>query len=618
MPPGAAAHARAAAARTDQHAPAEPGGCTGDRHDRGGTIAIGTSPADRVLRGAARDGAVRLTALAAVTVAAAGTALLLPAALGHTLDLLLATGRDGAPGGGAADPAGGATAGRATAWTLGCAALIVLTVALDGARTVLTATAQASAAAGLRRRLLDRVLAGGPAAAVRFAPGELATRGTVNAAHAAAAPATAATAVAGVLTPVGAMAALALIDYRLALAFVAGAPLLLLLLRAFARSTADCVARYQRVQGELAARLTDALTGARAIAAAGAVRREGDRVLGPLAGLSREGHRMWRLQGRAAAQAAALVPLLLLTVVAAGGLLLAAGELSVGGLLAAARYAALAAGVGALVGQLAALVRGRGAAARLAEAAAIEPVRYGTAALPPGPGALEFRRVTASRGGRPVLRGVDLTVPGGSTVAVVGRSGSGKSLLAALAGRLADPDDGVVLLDGVPLPELDRDALRREVGYAFERPALLGGTVGGTIGYGPRPVPPDRIAAAARAACADDFVRALPDGYRTRCDRVPLSGGEAQRLGLARAFAHGGRLLVLDDATSSLDTVTELRVCAAVLDGAGDRTRLLVAHRPATAAHADLVVWLEEGRVRAAGGHAELWRLSGYRALWRE
>ncbi|WP_031054702.1 ATP-binding cassette domain-containing protein, partial [Streptomyces sp. NRRL WC-3774] len=199
---------------------------------------------------------------------------------------------------------------------------------------------------------------------------------------------------------------------------------------------------------------------------------------------------------------------------------------------------------------------------------------------------------TALRGPRAVLDGVDLVVPGGTTLAVVGRSGAGKSLLAALAGRLAEPDAGEVLLDGVPLRELTHDALRRSIGYAFERPALLGGTVEEEIGLALPSRSPAQVREAARTAHADDFVRRLPEGYDTLVADAPRSGGESQRLGLARAFAHGGRLLILDDALSSLDTVTEARIAEALVSGGARGTRLLVAHRAATAARADAVAWL--------------------------
>jgi ATP-binding cassette, subfamily B, bacterial len=189
-------------------------------------------------------------------------------------------------------------------------------------------------------------------------------------------------------------------------------------------------------------------------------------------------------------------------------------------------------------------------------------------------------------------------------------------VLAAVAGRLTEADAGTVLLDGVPLTELDRAELRREVGYAFERPVLLGETIGSAIAFGAFEPPAHELARAARAACVDDFVRLLPDGYATRRADAPMSGGEVQRLGLARAFAHAGRLLVLDDATSSLDTVTELRVGEALVRDVRARTRLIVAHRASTAARADLVAWLEDGRVRAVDKHASLWSDPAYRALF--
>ncbi len=224
--------------------------------------------------------------------------------------------------------------------------------------------------------------------------------------------------------------------------------------------------------------------------------------------------------------------------------------------------------------------------------------------------------MTALRGGRAVLDGVDLTVPGGTTLAVVGRSGAGKSLLAQLAGRLTDPDAGDILLDGVPLGDLAHAELRRAVAYAFERPALPGTTIEDTIAFGPTPATPAAVRSAARRAHADDFVRRLPDGYATRTADAPRSGGESQRLGLARAFAHGGRLLILDDALSSLDTVTERRIARTLLAPDPSRTRLLIAHRATTAARADRVAWLDAGRVRAVATHQELWREAEYRAVF--
>ncbi|WP_238697538.1 ABC transporter ATP-binding protein, partial [Streptomyces sp. E2N166] len=241
----------------------------------------------------------------------------------------------------------------------------------------------------------------------------------------------------------------------------------------------------------------------------------------------------------------------------------------------------------------------------------------GTRTLPPvGPGTLELRDVRVLRDGTEVLRADHVVVPGGLTAAVVGRSGAGKSVLAAVAGRLIDPDQGQVLLDGTPLGLLTRSCLRAEVGFAFARPVLGDRTVAEAVAAGPRTVSPHQIRAAVRLADAESFVRRLPRAYDTRLADTPLSGGEYQRLGLARAFAHAGRLLVMDDATSSLDTATEHAVEQAQRRSPRGATRLVVAHRPSVAARADLVIWLDDGRVRAVDSHRRLWEETAYRAVF--
>ncbi|WP_406431655.1 ABC transporter ATP-binding protein/permease [Streptomyces sp. NBC_00631] len=547
------------------------------------------------MRTALRHAGGRCAALCLVSTAATAAGLLLPAALGRALDLLLA----GAP---------------ATAWVVRAAGLVLLSALLDGCASVLAGTADARATAGLRKQVTGQVLALGPRAGTRFGAGDLVARLVGNAAQAGTGPAALAALLAALAGPVGGVVALALVDPWLAAVFLAGAPVLVLLLRAFTRDTSACVAAYQREQGRIAAALAEAAEGRRTIVAAGLQDRETERVLRPLPDLARAGHRMWRVQGRAAAQAVTVGPLLQLAVVAVAGLLLSRHRISVGEVLAASRYAVLATGVGVLVGQLAAATRARASARRLAEVLALPAPAHGDRPLPPGPGRLELRGVTARRGDRTVLDGVDLTVPGGTALAVVGRSGTGKSLLAALAGRLADPDAGEVLLDGVPLPALRHDELRTSVTCAFARPALLGRTVGDTIALGLTTPSPAEVRAAAGKAQADAYIRRLPDGYTTLLTDAPCSGGESQRLGLARAFAHPGRLLILDDALSSLDTVTEHRVAEALL--APGPTRLVVAHRASTAARADAVAWLDAGRVRAVAPHAELWRDPEYRAVF--
>ncbi|MEV8412375.1 ABC transporter ATP-binding protein [Streptomyces niveus] len=559
--------------------------------DREGTAA-------GLLLGAARHSAGRTTAVFLCSAASAAASLALPAVLGRTLDLLLRRSPD-------ADP-----------WLLACAAVIVAEVLLDALVALLGGTTSARSAAWLRTRGVGHLLTAWPGHAARFPPGDVAVRLTANATEASTAPVSAATLGASLLAPLGAVVALFLIDPWTAVTFLAGLPVLLLVLRAFARGSSDSVASYQRAQADIATRLVEALAGARTIAAAGTEARDRDRILAPLPQLGTQGRRMWRIHGAAVARSGVLMPLLTTAVLAVGGIRLASGDMSVGDLLAASRYAALAAGVGTAAGLLGSLIRSRSAARRAAELMALPAMTYGARALPPeGSGTLELRGVSVRREDRTVLAGVDLTIPGGTSVAVVGRSGAGKSTLAAVAGRLTEPDAGTVLLDGIPLGALRRDALRSEVGHAFERPVLFGATLGEALAGG-SPMPEERVRAAARAASADAFVRLLPHGYATPPQAAPLSGGELQRLGLARAFARAGRLLVLDDATSSLDTVTERQVEAALARDVRHGTRLIVAHRLSSAARCDLVVWLEEGRVRATGPHEELWRSGEYRALF--
>ncbi|MFG2973260.1 ATP-binding cassette domain-containing protein [Streptomyces sp. NPDC048331] len=562
--------------------------------------------ADRALRAAARHSSGRLAAASVCSVAAAGAALAEPAILGHTLDLLLRQDAAGA---------------RWTAW---CATVIAAEVLLDAATARLTGGVDARSTAWLRRLGLGRLLRTAPHRIAHHSPGELSARLTAQATTAGAVPAAVVTAAVALLPPLGGLVALFLVDVWTALAFLAGLPVLALLLKAFARDSGASVSRYQEVQLDLAGRLVEALGGARTIAAAGTAEREQARVLARLPELGVEGRRTWRIYGATVARTGALMPLLLHVVLGVGGIRLAEGALGVGGLLAAVRYAGLAAGVGAVTGRLAAVVRGRAAARRTATLFELPELPQGESRLPAGgSGTLELRGVRVVRAGTVLLHDVDLRIPGGTTAVVVGRSGSGKTTLAAVAGRLTACDAGRVLLDGVPLDELSGEELRREVGHAFERPALFGGSVAAAIAFGggpdPDPAPdPGAVRTAARAAGADAFVRRLPEGYDTALADAPLSGGELQRLGLARAFCRAGRLLVLDDAMSSLDTLTARQVERALVHDVRPGTRLVVAHRVSSAARADLVVWLDAGRVRATGTHTELWPDADYRAVFGE
>jgi len=561
--------------------------------------------ADRLLRHVARRGVWWLALLGGASVAGSLAQLLLPTAVGRTLDAMLSPGRPG-------------LAGPAVRWLAGCAALVAVIVLTGSAAQLAMGTASASSTAWLRRLLSRQVLSCGPGLLQRFGTGDVVSRIVGGAAEAGAAPASMVMAVTAVILPAGSVVALGLIDPWLVVAFAVGFPVLAWVLRTLVRDTSDVTARYQQAQGAIAARLVDALAGARTIAAAGTQDAERRRILAPLAMVRERGEAFWRIQARGIARGTIIAPLLQAIVVAVAGVRLAQHRITPGELVAASQYAVLAVGVGASTGQLTRLARARGGGRRAAELLTLTPLGYGRDRLGTGQGELRFRCVTARRDGGQVLRELELTVPGGTAVAVVGRSGAGKSTLAALAGRMIDPDVGVVTLDGTDLRALRRPALREAVVYAFERPALFGQTAAEAISFGSWSPPREQVLAAARDSQAAAFLARLEAGLETPLDRSPMSGGELQRLGLARAFAHASRarLLILDDATSSLDTATEMLVSRVLTEQMSGQTRLIVAHRAATAARADLVAWLEDGRVRALAPHRLLWDEPDYRAIF--
>ncbi len=241
--------------------------------------------------------------------------------------------------------------------------------------------------------------------------------------------------------------------------------------------------------------------------------------------------------------------------------------------------------------------------------------------------ALDSDGASLRDGEREVLRGVDLEVPAGRTVAVVGLTGSGKSTLATLLVRLLDPDDGTISLDGHPLPELSQAALAEAVALVPQQTFLFDDTVRDNVTLGAE-ITDDDVWVALRTAQADGFVRALPDGLDTHVGErgTTLSGGQRQRIALARALVRRPRLLVLDDATSAVDPEVESRILAALRRPTGAPadphgallapTVVVIAYRKATISLADEVVLLAGGRVADRGTHAELVQRSAtYRDL---
>ncbi|OKJ44170.1 ABC transporter [Micromonospora sp. TSRI0369] len=244
--------------------------------------------------------------------------------------------------------------------------------------------------------------------------------------------------------------------------------------------------------------------------------------------------------------------------------------------------------------------------------------------LPTGPprGAVAFRAVDFGyRRQTPILSGLDLTVPPGQTVALIGPTGAGKSTVAKLLARFHDPDAGAVDLDGVDLRDLADAELRRAVVLVTQETHLFSGSVADNIRFGRPDADDEAVVAAARAIGAHDFIAALPDGYATDVHRRGgrLSAGQRQLVAFARAFLADPRVLILDEATSSLDVPTERLVQRALHNVLRDRTALVIAHRLSTVETADRVLVLDGGRIVEDGPPAELIAADGrYAALHRQ
>jgi subfamily B ATP-binding cassette protein MsbA len=237
--------------------------------------------------------------------------------------------------------------------------------------------------------------------------------------------------------------------------------------------------------------------------------------------------------------------------------------------------------------------------------------RPGALPLPPFTGQIEFRDVSFAYEdghGRSTLRGVSFTVRAGQMVAIVGRSGAGKTTLVNLLPRFYDVTGGAILIDGRDLRDVTLASLRAQIGIVTQEIVLFDDTIAGNIAYGTTSASMEQIEAAARAANAHDFIAALPEGYQTRIGErgQRLSGGQRQRLAIARALLKNSPLLILDEATSALDNEAERLVQEALATLLMNRTSFVIAHRLSTVRRADAIIVIERGRVVEVGRHDDL------------
>lgn len=265
--------------------------------------------------------------------------------------------------------------------------------------------------------------------------------------------------------------------------------------------------------------------------------------------------------------------------------------------------------IGMLVGQL---PRSAAAAGRIDSILATDPEvadAPGAQALPDGPGSVRFEHVTFAYGrGAAVLNGFDLDIAGGESVALVGATASGKSTVARLIPRFYDVDAGQVRIDGTDVRDVRLREVRGAVGLVFEDTFLFSDSVRNNIAFADPEAPNDAVVRAARLAGADEFIRDLPEGYESIIGEhgYSLSGGQRQRIAIARAVLADPRVLILDDATSSVDPSKEHEIRAALAEVMQGRTTIIIAHRPATIALAGRVVLLDGGKIVADGTHESL------------
>ena len=390
-------------------------------------------------------------------------------------------------------------------------------------------------------------------------------------------------------------------------------PLLLVIVYRFGRRVLGLSFEVQERLADLSQVVEESVGGVQVVKAYGQERQEQDR-------LDASAHSIYQSSYALAKHRAVFTPLFdaipsvgTVAVLWLGGLRVIDGALTAGEFVAFALYLAVLVMPLRITGWFFANVpRAAAAASRVQDLLALDPEisdPESPVPLPPGPGELRFEDVRfAYSGGATVLDGIDLTIRGGSAIALVGATGSGKTTLAHLIPRFRDVTEGRIVVDGVDVRSLTVDDLRSEIAVVFQETFLFSASIRDNIAVGDPTADDARVRAAARLAQAHDFVCDFPEAYETVVGERghSLSGGQRQRVALARAVLRDPRILILDDATSSVDAVVEAEIQAALRRVMEGRTTIVIAHRTSTLALVDEVVFIEDGRVAAVGAHQDL------------
>jgi ATP-binding cassette subfamily B protein len=420
-----------------------------------------------------------------------------------------------------------------------------------------------------------------------------------------------------VLTVVLAVAVMAWVDWKLTLVALAPAPLLSLFVFIFGKHIHARFQTIQRLFSDVSNQVQENLAGVRVLRSY--VQEEAE--LASFEKLNREyireSMRLGIISGLFHPVLEAMIGVSLLVVLWIGGLRLIEGDLTIGSFLMFNFYLGMLGWPMVALGWVVNLMqRGMASWTRLQEIFEAEP-RFAAGAgrkLGDVKGEIELRNVTVEYDSVRALDSVSLHIPAGTSMAIVGHTGGGKSTLVQLIPRMLDPTSGEVLLDGIDIREIDPGELRRVIGFVPQETFLFSASMAENIALGaPGATPEDMQKAADRAGLSSDLA-GFPKGLDTEVGErgLTLSGGQKQRTAIARALVRDPRILILDDALSSVDTVTEEQILEHLRVLMHGRTTILISHRVSTVRHADRIVVIENGRIAESGSHEELIALGGY------